>query len=349
MTDKTYEMLWDCTHCGTKKLLGLTHRHCPNCGGEQAANARYFPADAEKVAVQDHVYAGADIQCPFCQNYNGRQAKHCGNCGGPLEGGKDVQRRADQVVGAGVAYAGQSVEHAQRELAGQGAPPVPPPKKGFSTLTMAGAAIAVVVGALVLCALVAVFWKKEAAMSVAGHSWKREIKVEHFGPVSESEWCDRMPSGASSVSRHKEVRSHNKVADGQDCKTRKVDNGNGTFTEKQECTTKYKEEPVYDDKCDFKIDKWSTARTEAATGAAVTDEPRWPEVKLGKAGSCIGCEREGEHTEKYTVVFRDQAKEEYRCDFPQAKWATFKAASKWKGDVRRMTSTLDCDSLAAAK
>ena len=27
-----YEMLWDCTQCGTTGLLGTTHRHCPSCG-----------------------------------------------------------------------------------------------------------------------------------------------------------------------------------------------------------------------------------------------------------------------------------------------------------------------------
>jgi hypothetical protein len=34
---KTYEMLWDCRYCGTKKLLGKTHRQGPECGGEQHA------------------------------------------------------------------------------------------------------------------------------------------------------------------------------------------------------------------------------------------------------------------------------------------------------------------------
>ena len=33
---KTYEMMWDCPYCGTKHLLGLTHRHCPNCGAARS-------------------------------------------------------------------------------------------------------------------------------------------------------------------------------------------------------------------------------------------------------------------------------------------------------------------------
>jgi hypothetical protein len=32
MGDPTYEMFWDCGFCGTTRLLGKTHRHCPGCG-----------------------------------------------------------------------------------------------------------------------------------------------------------------------------------------------------------------------------------------------------------------------------------------------------------------------------
>ncbi len=59
-TEPVYEMLWDCRHCGSKKLLGLTHRHRPQCGAPQNPSERYFPSEDEKVAVQNHVYYGAD-------------------------------------------------------------------------------------------------------------------------------------------------------------------------------------------------------------------------------------------------------------------------------------------------
>ena len=56
-----FEMLWDCPNCGTDKLLGLTHRHCPNCGAAQDPSKRYFPADDQKVAVENHPYQGAEL------------------------------------------------------------------------------------------------------------------------------------------------------------------------------------------------------------------------------------------------------------------------------------------------
>ena len=55
----SYEMLWDCPHCDTKKNLGVTHRHCPNCGAPQDASKRYFPSDVS-AALAD-VVCGAPL------------------------------------------------------------------------------------------------------------------------------------------------------------------------------------------------------------------------------------------------------------------------------------------------
>ena len=48
-------MLWDCESCGTKKLLGVAHRHCPNCGAVQDEERRYFPAMDEAVGTADDI------------------------------------------------------------------------------------------------------------------------------------------------------------------------------------------------------------------------------------------------------------------------------------------------------
>ena len=64
--EKNYEMFWDCEYCGSSKLLGITHRHCPNCGAPQDPEKRYFPPDEEKVALEDHENTGADWHCPSC-------------------------------------------------------------------------------------------------------------------------------------------------------------------------------------------------------------------------------------------------------------------------------------------
>ena len=147
------------------------------------------------------------------------------------------------------------------------------------------------------------------------------------------------------MSRRREVRSHEKVADGEDCHVRKVDNGNGTFSERQECTTKYRDEPVYADRCSYTVDRWKAARTATAEGASLSDPLRWPDPALARTGTCAGCEREGARKEEYVVLLRDEKGKEHTCEFDQRKWGSFAVKSRWKGAVRVMTGGLDCDSL----
>jgi hypothetical protein len=349
--EKVYEMLWDCRFCGTRKNLGKTHRFCPNCGGPQDATARYFPSDAEKVAVQDHQYFGADLACPACAYWNGARSNHCGNCGGPLAGAKEAARRSDQVAARGGGFGGESVADARRELGG--APPgyaapaaaaPPPARKSSPILWIALGALGLVVAAV----LVLVFWKREGALRVAGHTWEREIAIEALADVRESRWCDEMPADASGVSRHRDVRSHRRVADGQDCSTRRVDRGDGTFKEVQDCQPRYKDEPVYDDKCDYTVRRWKVSRTLKAKGT-LADARRWPDVALTKTGSCLGCEREGPRTERYVVRFVDAENDDDddECSFDEAKWQSFADGSAWKGDIGVLTGSLDCDSVRA--
>lgn len=342
---KVYEMLWDCRYCGARKLLGLTHRHCPNCGAPQDATARYFPSDAEKVAVQDHVYCGADVCCPACRFWNGRAAQHCGHCGGPLTAAAEARRRADQTRAAGASFAGETVQDARREFGQPGFAPPQPAQASAKRSPVLGIVLAVGAG-LVLLLLVAVLWKKEGAFRVVGHSWKREIAIERFGPVRESAWCSEMPADAKQVSRRREVRSQRQVPDGQECETRRVDRGDGTFKEVQDCKAKTKSEPVYDDKCQYEVNRWSTARTVKEEGSSVAQKPKWPAVSLAKTGSCVGCEREGKRVETYSVRLAMDGGNEASCDLDEAKWAALPVGAKLVGKVGVMTGSVDCDSLA---
>jgi hypothetical protein len=374
-----YEMLWDCRFCGQKKLLGLTHRHCPNCGAPQNADARYFPSDADKVPAKEHEYFGADLRCTHCGVANGKNSKHCAGCGAPLERAPEIARREDQLdTGAGFASVDAAPAHTEPAVvtelptaefvepvpgvagpAAQAAtaPPraapataravVAQPPKGRSTtrtVLRAGCLVVLVVVALVVALAV---WKKPGGLSVTGHTWKREIAVERYGAVSDSAWCDQMPFAARSVTRHKEVRSHEKIEDGQDCHTRRVDRGNGTFAEQQECTPKYRDEPVYSDRCSFTVDRWTKTRSETAQGTSVNDAPKWPATSLTRPGTCEGCEREGARTETYTVTFRDDGAREHTCDVDQTKWTSFADGSQWKGAMTVVGGALDCGSLAA--
>ncbi len=359
MADKTYEMLWDCQFCGSKKNLGKTHRHCPNCGAPQDPKARYFPSDDERLAVEDHHYVGADIVCPACGTASSRTVNNCGGCGSPLAQAKGVQLRQDRVVADGAQVQAESSTDARAEFSAPAAPKaiLAPAATAAKKPIVAGCIGFGVLGAVLLMLILGggmcVFNKcsaKQAGFEVDGHSWKREIAIEKFASVEESGWCDSKPVGAEEISRTKEKRSTKKVPDGEECKNRKVDQGDGTFKEKRECSPKYKEESVLDDKCRYRVKKWTSNRSAIASGTSLDDKPHWPDVNLAREGTCDGCERKGESKQSYTLRLVDvQSRKEYTCDYgTDGKWSSFKVRSKWTGKVGGLSGSLDCDTLVAA-
>jgi hypothetical protein len=329
--EAVYEMMWDCRYCGQKKLLGLSHRHCPNCGAPQDPDKRYFPPENEKIAVKDHPFVGADLSCHSCNQLMSRAVKCCPHCGAPVGAGTDVRRVADVVVPDPNAPPGFQA----------GVAAAPAPTKSSSTIFI----VLGLLGALVVVGiLVAVLWKKDGAYVVAGRSWERDIAIERYDTARQSAWCDSPPTGGKEVARHKEQRGTDKVQDGQTCQTRKKDQGNGTYKEVKECTPKYKDQPVMADKCDYDVTQWKTSRTASEHGA--DDAPRWPQTALVHTGTCLGCEREGTRTEKYTVDFVDaKGGKTGSCDLPEAKWSSFTKGGRYKGQSRVLTGGIDCDGL----
>jgi hypothetical protein len=347
MTEKTYEMLWDCRYCGQKKLLGLSHRHCPSCGGPQDVAARYFPPDDERVAVEDHVYTGVDLECPACREACSVRVKFCPHCGSPLEGAAGVARREDIVHAEGRAFTGQSAGAVRAEQAaaraaaasgGAGQAAAARRRKRWPRVALAVLLASVAVG------LVLFFWKRDVGLAVRGHHWVREIGIEQNKEVRESAWCDSVPARGTVIEQLQRKRSSKQVPDGEDCQVRKVDRGDGTYTEQRECTPKYRDEAVLDAYCRYRIHRWLPARSARAEGGLETP-PAWPAVVLQQTGQCAGCEREGSRSESYLVMFADdRSGEEARCAFDESRWRQFAPGSRWIAG-KRLTGGLACDDL----
>lgn len=349
-----YEMLWDCQYCGTKKLLGKTHRHCPECGAAQDAERRYFPSDDEKVAVTDHVYYGADKHCASCGAANGARAKCCGQCGAPLDGSKEIGRRETQSTAEQGHFAAGSAKDAKLAQVGEPQPQTAldaqtaPASASLQSSSNKGLVVGIVaVVALLLAVLMVVFlWKKSVSVQTTGHSWQREIQVESFERHSETAWCDEMPSDAYRVSRSREVRSHRDVADGETCKRNRIDNGDGTFREERECQPKYRQEPVYDEHCRYTVDRWRRSRSLKLSGGSLDEKPAWPDASGLRRGSCFGCERESGRSETYTVHLREVTNgEAYTCDFSQPVWSGIAVGTKFKTQASVLVRRLDCSHL----
>jgi hypothetical protein len=316
----TYEMFWDCEYCGTRKLLGLSQRFCPHCGAPQNPDKRYFPLDSEKVAAKDHQYAGADQVCAACNNPNSAKTDYCTQCGAPLSDAAKAKTKNDEIKSPHTAAFVSA------------AAPLSAPRKKYSR------GIIIVVTVLITLALIAFFWKKELSLELQGYAWERNLAIETFRAVTNSAWCDSLPTGAYNISRSRQQRSTQQIPDGESCTLRRVDQGDGSYREQQECTPTYRTEPVYDEFCHYSHNRWVTDRTLTATG---TDQnPHWPKVELSRSGTCLGCEREGARTEVYYLYFVDGDGKNHKCDVPPTLWQQASAKSHWK--MRKRVFTPGC-------
>ena len=325
-----YEMLWDCTQCNTKGLLGDSHRHCPTCGAAQDPSKRYFPEPGQEIEARNHQFVGADWSCAYCSSPNSAAAAHCTNCGA----GKDGTKPVATVVDTAAAPAPVS------------APPPAQPRPGWWRWAFA-------VFALAIIALGILFTRThETTATVASRTWQREIQVEKLGPVSDSAWCDSVPGDAYSISQSREQRSTRRIPDGQTCHDERIDKGDGTFVKRRECTPRYREEPVYDNRCRFQVNRWRPYRSVQA-GPQSAAAPMWPALGPmgntggnnlgGLTGSATGAERAGQRSESYVLSLQSGSKT-WTCNVSESVWNKYEQGMTAPLQVR-MTGGVDCSSL----
>jgi hypothetical protein len=322
--EQTYfEMLWDCPVCGTQGLLGKAQRHCPMCGAAQDPAKRYFPQPGQEVEARGHHFVGVDWRCAYCESPNSAAAVHCTGCGAGQDGSKPV---ATVVDGA----------------APVSPPPAPVPAKKSGAWRWGVGVVVLALG--ILASLF--FTTKEALVEVSGRGWEREIQIERLSEVSEAAWCDALPSDAYAVTRSREQRSTRKVEAGQECHEKRVDMGDGTFAKKQECVPRYRDEPVFDDRCHFRAKRWRMARS-VRVDSQLAANPVWPAVGAMQAGlgglGSLGAEREGPRRERYTLSLTAGGKS-WQCDVPLAVWERYPEGSSTPLKVR-LTGGADCGSL----
>jgi predicted nucleic acid-binding Zn ribbon protein len=326
-----YQMLWDCRFCGTKKLLGVTHRHCPNCGAAQDPAWRYFPAEEDMVALENHQYVGADKICPACSQPNSAASTYCSECGADLATGKQAESQGVRELGTGGAESDtrrdvvkdQFVAEMARVDALEAAKPI------FLGLRkkewIVGGAISTVV-LLIVAAVFAFTYRKDVSGTVQALTWQRSIDIESFAQHTDASWDDNVPGDAYSVSCSTRQHGTKKVANGSHQECRDVDKGDGSFSRECKTVTDYREEPVYDQWCAYTVDRWGKNRAVTAQGD-VAQTPYWPQYALAPGGGSkrYGQERAGDKHETYTVVIRQSdGKKTHECAYPdQSTWARY--------------------------
>lgn len=341
MSDKTYEMLWDCQFCGTTKNLGKTHRFCPNCGAPQSPDSRYYPSDDEKIAVEDHKFVGVDVTCPACNQLNGAANEFCQQCGSPLTEGakaKTLEGQAKHEGGTFESSGSRDVvqEQFDSEMERIGVKPKEKAKRGGSNIKVF-AVIGVIIAAIV--AIVGVLNMTESAtVSAAGHEWERTVSVQEYVRVTKSDWESSRPSwdNVSKGSCQRKQRGTKQVPDGETCKTVRKDQGDGTFRESRQCTTKYRSEPVYENWCSWTGNTWEQSYTRMTSGEGLSPSPYYEDISLNCDGQKrVGCER-ATYSGTYDVNFSGNENRTYTCGFPQNDWENIPIESVWTIEVRKV-------------
>jgi hypothetical protein len=343
-------MLWDCRFCSTKKLLGVTHRHCPNCGAAQDPAWRYFPAEADMVELKDHKYVGADKVCPACSQPNSAASTYCSECGADLATGKVAQVQADRIIGTGVAESDTRhdvvKERFDAEMKRVGAAPASKPiLLGLRKKELAIIGGVVLLALLVIGIVYAVTYRNEVSGSVTAMSWERTIDIQDFQPRGDSGWDETVPGDAYGRSCVQKQRSTRQVASGSHQECKDVDQGDGSFRRECHSVTDYRDEPVYDQWCTYTVDRWAYRRSAKASGNGEQPPPAWPAYTLASGTGRYGQEKAGGQHESYTVAVRDSDGKERRCDFDQqSKWSQYDVGMKVRLKVT-ITGSPDCDTL----
>ncbi len=333
--EKHYEMFWDCQFCGTTKLLGKTHRFCVNCGAPQNPASRYYPSDAEKIAVEDHIFVGVDVTCPACGQLNAGGSEFCQQCGSPLKEGKLAQTLEGQTVATGTAFEGSGSRDIVKEKFDAENKPKNDDKGGISRTT-----IAIIVGVIGLIIFGIWFFTRTQNVTalVTGHEWERVISVQEYKRYSVESWWDIRPAGdnASMGLCRESQRSTRQIPDGESCNTVRTDRGDGTFSEQNVCVPKYRSEPVYDRLCNWQVSNWVDDRS-VPTSGGLNDEPVWGEPNLNCANQItLGCERESGRGEDYNLLLSatiDSEAYAYKCPLPQNEWAEVRIETAFTLDV----------------
>lgn len=371
----TYEMFWDCQHCGTIKLLGITHRHCPNCGAAQDETARYFPEDGEEISLLNHTYYGVDWDCQFCSTPNSNKSNNCVNCGGPKNGSYQVDLVGDD----------NKIEKIDKSLKQKISGPPEYERmsshENKNTQNKSSAIENIRLSSLsssrkienntdqdinkndtvlkkIITLLFALFFvfsisfliyginhKTPTEGTIISKSWFRITDIQEYKVIHDSSWCSSMPSDGYNISRQREIKKYDQVKTGEICKTVKSDNGDGSFSKNTSCNNTYKDVPVYADMCHYSINRWKFSHSYKANGTE-QDEPRWPlssSDNLSEIHS-VGNKRARHGDERYSVVFSyldDNKSKTVTCGYSQTTWENLKKYSK-QTLVIRMIGGVSC-------
>jgi hypothetical protein len=333
--DQVYQMLWDCRFCSTTKLLGVEHRHCPNCGAAQDPAWRYFPSNEDLKVVKDphYQYAGVDKICPFCGQPNSAAANFCKDCGGDLTNAKAAATKGEVHTGLDGAAGVRDDVVLQKFKAEQQA--IRAQRKGG--ISRGRLVLGAVLGLIVL-AVAAFFYLRGSTygstLSVTDQNWQRIISVERLEAQPGSDWRNQVPGGAYNLSCRSQDRCHNE-SEQYVCGSVNVDRGDGSFSKRDKYCSRDKQVCVPDQMCSYTINRWRS-QPDLVMAGGPNEQLVWPNfAPSGSTG--LGAVRESGRKEVLNVVFKDTNGNTFTFNPKDyAAWQAFKVGQRYTVEINRL-------------
>ena len=319
---RTLVGLWDCPYCGAKGLNGLKKR-CTNCGHPQDEGTKFYLGTEKEYLSEEEAAEygkGADWTCAYCGALNRYNAEVCTGCGADREESTgdyfDNEKKQEE-----------KERKRQEEIDAAAQQPAPePPKKKRSPLLL-----------IILAALIGLFAflviPRSGGASVAAKEWTRVLYTENYEDVQRTDWT--LPADATLLSSSKEIHHYDSVLDHyEDVRVRRerqvldhyrtetytVNNGDGTFTEKDRHIPVYKSEyyyeterqpvyvpvPVVMTKYTYVHKEWVDAGPVSVSGTE--EEPYWPDftesqtARISTRASAYTLTLKGDKNKSYSLL-----------------------------------------------
>lgn len=332
---KLIEGLWDCKYCDTKGILGR-YRECPNCGKARDGDTKFYMPQKHSYVEEDKakkINRNPDWVCNYCgEQLNSDNDKFCKSCGAPRDS-ENLNYHQYQEK--------KKVESEEKRKRQEEKQNIVNNKAVSSRLKINWKAIiGILLSVFLVIGLVGIFIPREKEVTILELSWNREISIETIETFEENGWS--LPNGAKLRYTATELHHYIQVLDHYETKTREVakerivgyedyvaghkDLGNGYFEEiinsrpiyetyyEQETYEEaiYRDEPVYQTKYYYDIDRWTYNRSVKTSGN--DKNVYWGEVSL-RFG-----EREGSRTEAYFANVVDKKGKESKFLFDFDTW-----------------------------
>lgn len=166
--------------------------------------------------------------------------------------------------------------------------------------------------------------RETVRVSVFSKEWQRQIFVDEYKTVAQSDWCDNMPADAFNVVTSSKKRGSIKIKSGDTSISI----------------------PYNGDWCDYSINTWELARVVQTSGGS--DEPTWGSPQLNECTvPALGCSKIAMTTETYRVVFESPStvKIHFTCEYSLEKWKVINPMGQRVIDLTGLDKKPECDTI----